>query len=367
MSEQLCRWGILGAASIARKNWKAIRNSGNATVAAVASRTPDRARQFIAECQSHAPFDPPPAACGRYEDLLARADVDAVYVPLPTGIRKNWVIRAAEAGKHVLCEKPCGVDAGEVREMLAACRANRVQFMDGVMFMHSARLSRLREVLDDGQSVGEIRRITAQFSFHAPEGFLAQNIRAQHDLEPLGCLGDLGWYTIRLILWTLGYQMPERVTGRLLREHGGSGRPGVPLEFAAELLFADGVSAGFYCSFLAENQQWANISGSKGYLHVADFVLPWFGSELTFDVTNAAYRILGCDFNMESHSRRFTVAEYSNSFANSQEAHMIRRFSEIVLSGKLDPSWGEIALATQSVLDACLRSARDGGREVPVS
>ena len=368
MPEQLCRWGILGTASIARKNWKAIRNSGNSTVAAVASRTLDRAQQFIAECQSHVPFDPPPAACGRYEELLERDDVHAVYIPLPTGIRRQWVVRAAEAGKHVLCEKPCGVDAGEVREMLDACRASHVQFMDGVMFMHSQRLPRLREILDDGQSVGDIRRIATQFSFCAPAGFLDQNIRAQRDLEPLGCLGDLGWYTIRFILWTLGYRLPERVTARLLREHGGgAGAPGVPLEFSAELLFPDAVSATFYCSFLTENQQWANISGSKGFAHVPDFVLPWFGSEVGFDVTNAAYRIHGCDFNMEHHTRRVAVPEYSNSFENAQETRMIRHFAGIVLSGELEPAWGEIALSTQRVLDACLQSARSGGQPVEVS
>ena len=166
MADELCRWGILGTAQIARKNWKAIRNagnsrvtsvasrsidrarqfiaecqshtpqpaephacggyeellrredidavyiplptairnSGNSTLVAVASRSLDRARQFIAECQSHVPFDPAPVACAGYEELLRRDDIDAVYVPLPTGVRREWVVRAAEAGKHVLCE-----------------------------------------------------------------------------------------------------------------------------------------------------------------------------------------------------------------------------------------------------------------------
>jgi predicted dehydrogenase len=72
--------------------------------------------------------------------------VDAVYIPLPTGLRKEWVLRAAAAGKHVLCEKPCGLSLAEVREMTDACRENRVQFMDGVMFMHNPRMRRLREL-----------------------------------------------------------------------------------------------------------------------------------------------------------------------------------------------------------------------------
>src|SRR5688500_8784269 len=108
MTPTVCRWGILGAANIARKNWKAIRNAENATLVAVASRSRERAAQFIDECQGSAPFATAPAACASYEELLARKDVDAVYIPLPTGIRKEWVIRTAQAGKHVLCEKPCG-------------------------------------------------------------------------------------------------------------------------------------------------------------------------------------------------------------------------------------------------------------------
>src|SRR6516225_3372734 len=109
MSTPLCRWGILGTAWIARKNWKAIRNAGNSTLTAVASRDAERVRRFIEECQADVPLTPVPAACASYQELLDRDDIDAVYIPLPTGIRKDWVIQAARSGKHVLCEKPCAV------------------------------------------------------------------------------------------------------------------------------------------------------------------------------------------------------------------------------------------------------------------
>ena len=150
METGVCRWGILGTAGIARKNWQAIALSGNSTLTAVASRSLDRSRQFIAECQAACPLPSAPAAVGSYDELLTRPDVDAVYIPLPTGLRKEWVVRAADAGKHVLVEKPVGVTAADVRDMLAACDRNRVQFMDGVMFMHSRRLDALRRTLDDG-------------------------------------------------------------------------------------------------------------------------------------------------------------------------------------------------------------------------
>src|SRR5262249_39986712 len=152
-----------------------------------------------------------PIACGSYEELIGRKEVDAVYVPLPTGIRREWIVKAASAGKHVLGEKPCGGDAAEVRDMLDTCRANRVQFMDGVMFMHSQRLSLMRQVLDDRQSVGDVQRIASQFSFKGSDEFLKQNIRVSSALEPLGCLGDLGWYNIRFSLWAMNERLPERV------------------------------------------------------------------------------------------------------------------------------------------------------------
>lgn len=367
MNGSKLRWGILSTAQIGRKNWKAIRNTGNSTVVAVASRGVERSRQFIAGCQAEAPMDAVPRALGSYEELLAAKDVDAVYIPLPTGIRKEWVIRAAEAGKHIVCEKPCATSATDLREMLEACRRHRVQFIDGVMFMHSQRLPRMREVLDDGVSVGDIKRITSSFNFCAPPEFFTGNIRARAELEPFGCLGDLGWYCIRFALWVMNWQLPERVTGRFLRENAAQGSPApVPTEFSGELLFKGGVSSGFYCSFLTANEQCAMISGSKGYLRVADFVAPFFGSELTFEVNNAVHNVSGCDFNMESHWRRFAVPEYGNSHPSAQETNLFRNFTNQVRSGELNELWPEMALKTQLVINACFESAHGNRREIEI-
>jgi predicted dehydrogenase len=364
MGPDVCRWGILGTADIARKNWQAIALSGNSTVTAVASRSLDRSRQFIAECQAARPLPSTPAAVGSYDELLRRKDVDAVYLPLPTGVRKEWVLKAAEAGKHVLVEKPVGVTAADVRDMLAACERNRVQFMDGVMFMHSRRLEALRRTLDDGESVGRLRRIAAQFSFNAPEGFVQENIRGDTRLEPHGCLGDLGWYTIRFALWVMKYELPTKVAARLLAEAGRPDRPDkVPFEVSAELLFPGGVSAALYCSFQTENEQWAIVSGTKGLVQVPDFVLPFFGDELRFDVTNSVFEKAGCDFEMQRRTRSVVVPEYSNSHPTAQETNMFRTFSALVASNRRDPHWGKIALRTQLVMDACLHSAKSGRTE----
>jgi predicted dehydrogenase len=364
MASTVCRWGILGAANIARKNWKAIRLAENATLTAVASREPSRAKQWLDANQTECPFPTPPIACN-YDDLLKRADVDAVYIPLPTGVRREWVVRAANAGKHVLCEKPCGPDANELRAMLDACKAKNVQFMDGVMFMHGKRLPLLRSALDDGETVGQLRRIASHFSFAAGEDFLKSNIRVSNDLEPLGALGDLGWYNIRFSLFVMKYAMPAKVSGRLLTEHG-SGKTAVPLEFSGELFWPGGVSASYYCSFNTELQQWAHVSGTKGSISVRDFVLPYYGCESEFVADRPVFNVKGTSYHWESHPRRYAVTEYSDGAPDAQETNMIRTFSSLVLGGKPDPMWSDIALKTQVVLDACLASARQGGALVDV-
>lgn len=359
MQKNICRWGIMGTAGIARKNWQAIRNSGNGRLMAIASRDQSRAQAYIDACQAQIAHPVKPRAEGTYEALIEAPDIDALYIPLPTGLRKEWVIRAAKAGKHVLCEKPCGSTVADLEEMVAACRESGVQFMDGVMFMHGTRLARLRETLDDGTSLGRLKRVASQFSFLAPPEFFGGNIRTDHQLEPLGCLGDLGWYNIRFTLWALGYEMPLLVTGRLLDQTAD----GVPTEFSGELLFSSGVSASFYCSFVTEHQQWVNLSGTKGNVQLDDFVLPWYGCETTYRISNAHFELNECEFHMERHVHTVATREYANSHATSQETALFRRFGDLVLSGKPDSHWPNIALQTQRVMEACLLSARRGGQE----
>ena len=362
MNHEKLRWGILGSANIARKNWQAIRNSGNNVVVTVASRSVERAREYVVQNQIHAPMGAAVRAHGSYEELLADPQVDAVYVPLPTGLRKEWVIRAAEAGKHVACEKPCATSVADLHEMIEACRRRKVQFMDGVMMMHSARLAKVRETLEDGTSVGELRRMESSFSFCGPEDFLKSNIRMHSELEPDGCLGDLGWYPIRYMLWVMRWEMPVSVEGRYLTTagRGDSPRP-IPMECKADLRWKSGVSASFYCSFRTENQQFMTLSGTKGYLHMSDFVLPFFGAEAAFEVTNSAFLVRGCDFNMEPRRRRIAVEEYSNSMPNAQEANLYRAFAEQVRSGVLNEEWPESVLRTQIVMEQVRDSALKAG------
>jgi len=364
-SATTCRWGILGAAFIARKNWQSIRDAGNATLVALASRDVARAQAFIDECQTQVPHPVKPEALASYEALLARPDIDAVYIPLPTGLRKEWVLRAAEAGKHVLVEKPVGCTAADVADMLAACEKNNVQFMDGVMFMHGRRLQRLRQVLDT--EVGRIQHIASQFSFLADDGFAHANIRAHGALEPLGCLGDLGWYCLRFSLWAMGETTPLTVTGRIHAEtQQSTDAPPVPLAFSGTLEFAGGVSASYYCSFTAQNAQWASVSGTKGLLQVPDFVVPFRGDETRYDLRQSQFAFNVCRADFHENPQAGRVTEPTNNAPGSQESAMFADFSALVLAGERDPRWPRTSLLTQQVLDACLRSARSGGVSMAV-
>jgi predicted dehydrogenase len=350
------RIGFLSTAGIGRKNWKAILNSGNCVVSAVASRDAAKSREFIRQCQDENAFDIIPAALGSYEALLVSEDVDAIYLPVPTALRKDFVIRAAQNGKHILCEKPCASNLAELEAMLAACRQNNVQFLDGVMFMHNVRLPKIREILDDGQSVGPIRRIASAFSFYPhSDDFFHTNIRANGSLEPAGCLGDLGWYSIRFALWALKWQLPESVCGRILNQSENlPDRPSSPLEFAATLNYPGGVTAEFYSTFLAAKQQWAFVSGQKGWLRLPDFVHPLNGYEPSFEVNEKFQSVSGgapCPPGGDP-------AIYGH--ATAQDTRMWRNFADQILSGKLNADWPMWAAKTQQVLDACHEAARQG-------
>ncbi len=344
------RIGFLSTAGIGRKNWKAIFHSGNAVVSAVASRDAQKSRDFIADCQREFAFTETPRAFGSYDELLASPDVDAVYVPLPTGLRKEFVLRAAAAGKHVLCEKPCAANLAELEEMLAACRKHSVQFLDGVMFMHNPRLPKIRAVLDDGQSLGQLQRLSSLFSFYFGDDFLQKNIRVDAALEPAGCLGDLGWYSIRFFLWTLNWQLPHTVTAKILAQSPS----GTPTEFSAELFFAGGVSAEFYSSFLTHKQQLVAVGGRNGWLRMPDFVHPRNGYEPAFELNQTEVRVAS-DVKCPPDADPSAFGH-----ATAPDTRMWRNFASQIFSGQLNHDWPMWALQTQKVLDACLAAGRSG-------
>lgn len=361
VSSPLCRWGILSTAQIARKNWKSIRLSGNGVVVGVSSRSTGRADTFIEECQAEVPFSELPKSYGRHEELLASDQIDAVYIPLPTGIREDWVLAAARAGKHVLIEKPVAVDTASAKRMAAACDDAGVQFMDGVMFDHGKRILELRDFVKSGQ-LGDLRRVQVHFSFAGDGDFQTSNIRTDASLEPHGCVGDLGWYCIRLIQWINDFRDPVRVSGRTIEplERPGSDQT-VPGEFLGEMEFADGLTAGFFCSFRSSNQQTATVSGNDGYLTIDDFVLPLYDSQTRFQTHEHDLEIDNCRWNFRRRSKTHSFDEYHSGESNAPEVQMVRTFADAVLRGEPDQAFSSRALRTQHIMDTCLRSAAEGG------
>ena len=133
MNANAVKFAILGTARIANKVGEAIRCAHGAELELITSRQLSAAQSWQAEHGANE------AALG-YQAALDRPDIQVVYIPLPPSMHKEWTIKAAEAGKHVLCEKPPAMNAGDVAEMLAACKANGVQFMDGTMWSHTCLL-----------------------------------------------------------------------------------------------------------------------------------------------------------------------------------------------------------------------------------
>ena len=248
-------------------------------LAAVASRDLAKAAAFAKEWGFA-------KAYGSYDELLADPEIDAVYVPLPTSMRREWVVKAAQRGKHVLCDKPCAASLKELVAMTAACRTAGVQFLDGVMYMHHERLNSMGRYLSDN-ALGDIRRITSGFSFASPLEW--SNIRTQAALEPAGCVGDLGWYTIRWALWALNWEMPTHASAVAHK----STAEGVPLDVSTTLYYADaGKVCTFDCSFTTALRQWAEVAGTKGALflnlqrlHAFDVIL--FFNHVSDDVRSS--------------------------------------------------------------------------------
>ena len=208
MQEQQVRWGILGTARIATKVGAAIRNASNADLSAIASRNYQKAADWKSEHQAM-------QAYGSYQELLEDPVIDALYIPLPPSLHREWTIKAAEHKKHVLCEKPLALNVSEVDEMIAACREHGVQLMDGVMWYHHPRTKEMFQLISDGE-LGSLRRVTSAFTFHWTT--IPQNeFRLERNMGG-GSLYDLGWYCVGATLQVLK-RLPRKVLGTARYSH----------------------------------------------------------------------------------------------------------------------------------------------------
>lgn len=247
------RWGVLGTANIARGcTIPGMRLAENCELYAIAGRNRDKAEQFKAEFGFEVAYD-------NYEALLADPKVEAVYIPLPNTLHCEWVIRAARAGKHILCEKPLAPSAAQAAQLQAVARENGVLLMEAFAYLHSPLLAAIRAELARG-TIGKVLYLESAF---VTSDYDLSNIRMRRETLG-GAVYDLGCYCVSQAIWLLGE--PEWVTAAA--DFSGQG---VDCLTTGLMRFAGGARAAFTCGMVLATDEGRRldrlqIHGTKGVL-----------------------------------------------------------------------------------------------------
>lgn len=246
------RWGILGTAKIATgKVIPGMRASASSEVTAIGSRDERRARAAAAVLGI-------PRAYGSYEEVLADPEVDAVYIPLPNHLHVPWSIRALEAGKHVLCEKPIAMSSAEARELAAAAaRHPQLAVMEAFMYRHHPQWRRAKELVDTG-AIGRLRTVHSAFAYHNLD---PANIRNQAATGGGGMM-DIGCYNLSLSRFLFGTE-PRRIFGTVELDP----EFGVDRLASGILEFASG-TATFTCATQLAPYQRVDVFGDAGRIEI---------------------------------------------------------------------------------------------------
>ena len=249
------KWGIVSTAHINRLFLAGARESDSVEILAVASRDQARADEYARENQIE-------RAYGSYEAILEDPDVEAVYISLPNSMHVDWTVRALEAGKHVLCEKPLSRRADDVERAFDVAERNDRLLMEAFMYRHNPQTQRLKQLVSE-QAVGRVRIIRAVFGFVAHD---PANVRLSSALDG-GALMDVGCYCVsgsRLIAGE-----PERVTGE---QALGGQDDGVDVAFAGTMRFANDVIGHFDAGLALASQDLLEVVGDEGTIRLTD---PW--------------------------------------------------------------------------------------------
>jgi len=331
------RWGILSTGHIAQTFAKAVQECEGESLASVGSRSLGPAQDFARTFNI-------PSVHASYEALLADPTVEAVYIATPHPFHADWVVKAAQAGKHILCEKPMGMDLGEVQRMTAAAKEHEVLLMEAFMYRCHPQTHRLIELLKEG-AIGRLRVIRASFSFDRDLGL-------QHRLfnKALGGGGilDLGCYPVSMARLMAGtavgkpFAEPEKVLG--LASLGPES--GVDEWASAVLRFSGGILAELSCGIRVERESWSiMLYGTEGRLEVPS---PWH-----------------CGFGPgETTLLRFSKGKQEPEVVTVRSEHSVyayevKTFSASVKAGKvMSPAMTpEDSLGNISVLDQWLKGA----------
>jgi D-xylose 1-dehydrogenase (NADP+, D-xylono-1,5-lactone-forming) len=258
---QTLRWGLLSTANINKALIDPIRQAARSELVAVASRDAAKAEEYARQHDI-------PKAHGSYEALLADPDVDVIYNPLPNTMHSEWTIKATDAGKHVLCEKPLVTTLAEFDQVVEAANRNKVTVFEAFMYLHHPQTLKTQEMVRNGQ-IGKIQQINSWFHFYlAPER--ASNIRLNASLDG-GSLWDVGVYpnSLALVMAAAGGagELPIEVTADQI-----VGETGVDVAMRAQLRFANGLVAQISSSLRTPFREAAHIIGDQGSIQ---WLEPW--------------------------------------------------------------------------------------------
>ncbi|CAN8238351.1 unnamed protein product [Cochlearia groenlandica] len=355
MGDDKVRFGLLGCIRFASKFVRTVTQSSNAVIVAVSDPSLETANTFAAANN----LSPEKVTVyGSYDELLDDSRVDAVYLSMPVTQRGKWAVTAAEKKKHLLVEKPPGLDAAEIDGIVEACESNGVQFMDGAIWLHHQRTVKIRESMFDSGLIGEIRHIYSTMTTLIPEQVLERLTKEAMGLA--GAIGELGWYPIGASLWAMSYQMPTSV--RALPSSIATNSVGTILSCSAALQFGPTATAIVHCSFLSQLSTELTITGSKGSVQMNDYVIPYNEDTSCFHYTSGAnFADMHIGWNMTPEK----VTVDCGGTEESQEAMMLKEFARLVLGikrGDLEPdrTWPEISRKTQLVVDAVKKSVEIG-------
>lgn len=329
--ENPVRWGVISTANIGRAAVNpAIQASTNGELMAVASRDGARAAAFASEHGI-------PRSYESYEALLEADDIDAVYIPLPNSMHMEWTIRAAQAGKHVLCEKPLALNPAECRKMAAAADEAGVKLMEAFMYRFHPRTERVVEMLRSGE-VGDVGAIRSAFTFRLRS---ADNIRLDPGLGG-GALMDVGCYCVNVSRTLAG---AEPLTAQATASWTDRG---VDEALAGILRFPGGITAHFDCALTLERSEGYEVAGTDGSLRVDAAFLP--GTD---------------DVVIEEHRGREGLATHAIEGVDEYRL-MVEHFADCILHDR-EPRYGAAeAAANMRTIRALYASARAGGAPMDV-
>lgn len=320
------RWGILSTAEIARKlTIPAIIRAENAELTAIASLS-GSAGKVAEQFDIQKTYD-------SYEELLSDQDIDAVYIPLPNHMHKEWAIKAAEQKKHILCEKPSSLNAEDTREMVQACEENGVHFTETFTYQYHPQNKRVKEIIQNGD-IGEVRLVRSHCSFflEGKEG----NFRLDNETGG-GSLYDVGVYSIHTIRQVLGAE-PNSVLGNAVFNKND-----VEMSSSIIMNFDNGIKGSFDCGMNMTKYMAYEVVGTKGVIQVPRAYQPD-----QFDSVGLI-NIIDSDGN-----------EKEETVYGDEQRIAIEHFGDCVLKGEKPQFDSRSSIKNMKVLDACIKAVRSG-------